>query len=215
MAYLVMMSQRLFELRRVLRSTGSLYLHCDPTASHYLKIVLDALFGPRNFRSEIVWKRTSAHSNTKVGYGDVTDTILFYSAGQTPVWNKLFQPLDERHVAAKYTYLEEDGRRYSTRDLRNPSRRPNLHYEYKGYQPHPNGWSISRELMEKYDAENRLYFPKNMDGRIRLKLALLAVSRSRAHSASRFSQSEPGKQVVASRTATSTIPSLSLNEITL
>ncbi|CAD0212896.1 site-specific DNA-methyltransferase [Agrobacterium fabrum] len=172
MAYLVMMSQRLFELRRVLRSTGSLYLHCDPTASHYLKIVLDALFGPRNFRSEIVWKRTSAHSNTKVGYGDVTDTILFYSAGQTPVWNKLFQPLDERHVAAKYTYLEEDGRRYSTRDLRNPSRRPNLHYEYKGYQPHPNGWSISRELMEKYDAENRLYFPKNMDGRIRLKLYL-------------------------------------------
>lgn len=172
MAYLVMMAQRLSELRRVLRSTGSLYLHCDPTASHYLKIILDAVFGARNFRSEIIWKRTSAHSDARVGYGDVTDTILFFSAGNNPSWNRVYQPLDEKHVAAKYTYRENNGRLFSTRDLRSPSPRPNLTYTYKGYPPHPNGWSISKELMEKYDAENRLYFPKNADGRIRLKLYL-------------------------------------------
>lgn len=172
MAYLVMMAQRLSELRRVLRSTGSLYLHCDPTASHYLKIILDAVFGPRNFRSEIIWKRTSAHSDARVGYGDVTDTILFFTAGNSPSWNRIYQPLDEKHVAAKYTYREADGRLFSTRDLRSPSPRPNLTYTYKGYPPHPNGWSISKELMEKYDAEDRLYFPKSADGRIRLKLYL-------------------------------------------
>lgn len=172
MAYLVMMAQRLDELRRVLKQTGSLYLHCDPTASHYLKIILDSIFGPRNFRSEIIWKRTSAHSDARVGYGDVTDSILFFSRGASPVWNRILQPLDEKHVAAKYTYRDSNGRRFSTRDLRSPSPRPNLTYDYKGYKPHPNGWSISREVMEQYDHAGRLYFPQSLDGRIRLKLYL-------------------------------------------
>jgi site-specific DNA-methyltransferase (adenine-specific) len=78
MAYLVMMTARLVELQRVLKPTGSLYLHCDPTASHYLKMILDTVFGPQNFRNEIVWKRTSGH-NDAVGYGSVHDTILFYT----------------------------------------------------------------------------------------------------------------------------------------
>ena len=75
LAYLVMMAARLVELRRVLKPTGSLYLHCDPTASHYLKILLDMIFGVQNFRNEINWKRQSAHSDA-VGYGSVHDTIL-------------------------------------------------------------------------------------------------------------------------------------------
>ena len=76
MAYLAMMAARLIELHRVLKPTGSLYLHCDPTASHYLKIVMDAVFGVPQYRSEIVWKRTTAHSNVYSGYGDITDTIF-------------------------------------------------------------------------------------------------------------------------------------------
>jgi site-specific DNA-methyltransferase (adenine-specific) len=172
MAYLAMMAVRLIELHRVLKPTGSLYLHCDPTASHYLKILLDAVFGARFFHNEIIWKRTSAHGNVSANYGDVTDTILYYSKAGTPQWNKPYVPLSADNVAKKYSYVEPDGRRYTTRDLRNPGVRPNLHYEYKSYKPHPNGWSISRELMEKYDAEGRLYFPKDQDGRLRLKLYL-------------------------------------------
>jgi site-specific DNA-methyltransferase (adenine-specific) len=172
MAYLAMMAVRLIELHRVLKPTGSLYLHCDPTASHYLKVLLDAVFGAEFFQNEIVWKRTSAHSDASRSYGNVTDTILYYSAGSRPSWSKPCVPLSERNIASKYTYKEPDGRLYATRDLRSPSFRPNLHYTYKGYAPHPNGWSISREKMAEYDRLGRLYFPKNQDGRIRLKLYL-------------------------------------------
>ncbi len=172
MAYLVMMAARLVELHRVLKPTGSLYLHCDPTASHYLKIVLDTIFDPRNFRSEIIWKRSSAHNDSRSRYGDVTDTILFYAKTERATWHQPFVPLDPKHVDAKYTMTDGDGRRYTTRDLRSPNPRPNLTYEYKGYKPHPNGWSISREKMAEYDRQGRLWFPKDPSGRIRLKIYL-------------------------------------------
>src|SRR5262249_3258511 len=97
MAYLVEMAVRLVELHRVLKGTGSLYLHCDPTASHYLKVILDAVFGPHMFRSEIVWKRSSAHSDTKQGrklHGHIHDVLLFYSKGDDWTWNPMFTPYD-------------------------------------------------------------------------------------------------------------------------
>jgi site-specific DNA-methyltransferase (adenine-specific) len=172
MAYLAMMAIRLIELHRALKQSGSLYLHCDPTASHYLKLLLDGVFGARYYRNEIIWKRTSAHGDAAVGYGDVTDTIFFYSKGDRPTWNRQFTALSDRHVEAKYSSVDDNGRRYTTRDLRSPSPRPNLTYDYKGYKPHPNGWSISKELMEDYDAKGLLYFPKSLDGRIRLKIYL-------------------------------------------
>ena len=172
MAYLVMMAARLVELHRVLKPTGSLYLHCDPTASHYLKVLLDTIFDPRNFRNEITWKRSSAHNDSRARYGDVTDIILFYTKTDRATWNQPFVPLDQKHVDAKYTMVDADGRRFTTRDLRSPSPRPNLTYDYKGYKPHPNGWSISKEKMEEYDRLGRLWFPKDPNGRIRLKLYL-------------------------------------------
>lgn len=177
MAYLAMMAVRLIELHRVLKPTGSLYLHCDPTASHYLKLLLDGVFGPTNFRNEIVWKRTSSHGNVSASYGDVTDTIFYYSKGPKVVWNKPMMPLSDKNVSSKYNMVDEDGRRYTTRDLRNPGVRPNLHYEYTAsngitYQPHPNGWSFTKEKMQQYDDAGLLHFPKNTDGRIRLKLYL-------------------------------------------
>jgi site-specific DNA-methyltransferase (adenine-specific) len=79
MAYLAMMAVRLIELHRVLKPTGSLYLHCDPTASHYLKIMLDAVFGATNFRNNITWKRSAAHGDSKTRFGKVTDQIFFYT----------------------------------------------------------------------------------------------------------------------------------------
>src|SRR5207249_3179961 len=96
-AYLVMMANRLLELHRVLKPTGSLYLHCDPTASHYLKIVLDAVFGKLNFRGEIAWRRTGAHNSAK-RYGANHDVIFFYTKGQSWTWNQQFTPLSEKTI---------------------------------------------------------------------------------------------------------------------
>lgn len=169
MAYLCMMAVRLQELHRVLKDTGSLYLHCDPTASHYLKLIMDAIFGFECFLSEIIWKRTSSHGNVSVGYGDVTDSIFFYSKGDKPTWNQQYIAYSEKHIKTKFTLKDPDGRLFTTSDMRNPGVRPNLHYEYKGYKPHPNGWAVSREKMEQYDREGRLYFPPDPNGRIRLK----------------------------------------------
>jgi site-specific DNA-methyltransferase (adenine-specific) len=169
MAYLAMMAPRLVELWRVLKPTGSIYLHCDPTASHYLKLLMDSIFGPQRFKSEIVWKRTSSHGNVSTGYGNVTDTLLFYSRDDRATWNQLYTPYSQKHMDTKFALVDKDGRRYTTSDLRNPSVRPNLTYEYKGYKPHAHGWAISREKMEEYDRQDRLWFPPKKSGRIRLK----------------------------------------------
>jgi adenine specific DNA methylase Mod len=102
MAYLVMMTIRLVELHRVLKSSGSLYLHCDPTASHYLKIVLDTIFGPQNFRNEFIWKRSSAHSDAKQGAkqaGRIHDVLLFYSKADSDwTWNTVYTPYDQEYI---------------------------------------------------------------------------------------------------------------------
>ena len=173
MAYLVMMAARLVELHRVLKPTGSLYLHCDPTASHYLKIVMDTIFGPENFRNEIIWKRTSAHGDAARRYASVHDVLLLYSKTDHAVWNRQFEPYDDEYIAMHFVHQDPDGRKFRRVDLRSPNPRPNLTYDYKGYKPHPNGWAVSREKMEQLDAEERLFFPKKGEsGRIRRKLYL-------------------------------------------
>lgn len=107
-AYLVMMTQRLVELHRVLKPQGSLYLHCDPTASHYLKIILDSIFGPTRFRNEVIWKRTGSHNSAK-RWGPQHDVILFYSKGDTFTWNREFQEYDPEYVAAKFRFSDARG----------------------------------------------------------------------------------------------------------
>ena len=109
LAYLVMMAARLVELHRVLKPTGSLYLHCDPTASHYLKIILDAVFGVENYRNEIVWKRTGSHGGAK-RWGPIHDIVLFYTKSQTYTWNKAFQAYDESYIKDFYRFSDEKGR---------------------------------------------------------------------------------------------------------
>lgn len=121
LAYLTMMAPRLVELHRVLKSTGSLYLHCDPTASHYLKLILDAVVGPEKFRSEIVWKRSSAHSDTKQGrkiHGHIHDVILFYTKGEDWTWNPIYTPYEVSYTDEFYRHSESiTGRRYRRGDL--------------------------------------------------------------------------------------------------
>src|SRR5947209_8540305 len=104
MAYLVMMTVRLVELHRVLKTIGSLYLHCDPTASHYLKIILDTIFGPRNYRNEIIWKRTSARSDSH-RWNHIHDTILFYSKTDQYTWNSQFTTYDQNYIDKFYRFV--------------------------------------------------------------------------------------------------------------
>ncbi len=109
MAYLVMMAARLVELHRVLKPSGSLYLHCDPTASHYLKILLDAVFDPENFRNHITWKRTGSHGGAKK-WGPISDNILFYTKSNDYVWNRVYQKYDQEYIDKYYRDEDERGR---------------------------------------------------------------------------------------------------------
>lgn len=169
LAYLVMMAIRLIEMRRILKETGSLYLHCDPTASHYIKLVLDAVFGPKNFRNEIVWQRTAAKGDAKRKLGSVHDVIFAYSRSDNYYFKPVRRAMDEDYLA-RFKCNDDDGRgSYRLAPLDSPSPRPNLTYEYKGYQPPAKGWRVSRELMEELDKEGRLAFPRSKDGRISRK----------------------------------------------
>src|SRR2546430_939658 len=110
LAYLSMMAPRLVELHRTLKPTGSLYLHCDPTASHYLKLLLDAVFEPQNFRAEIIWQRSTAHSDTNQGMkqpGRIHDTILFYSRSDEWTWNPMYVPYTQDYIESHYRNVEE------------------------------------------------------------------------------------------------------------
>ena len=164
MAYLVMMAARLVELDRVLKATGSLYLHCDPTASHYLKILLDAIFDPRNFKNELIWKRTSAHNDAK-RFGKIHDVILFYSKSENPKWNNIYQPYDEEYVETYYRYQDDDGRRWMSGDL-SASGLSGGGYEYEW-----NGvvrvWRCPIETMQQLEDENRIYYTQNGIARIK------------------------------------------------
>lgn len=140
MAYLAMMAVRLIELHRVLKKTGSLYLHCDPTASHYLKILLDAIFGARNFGNDISWKRTTAHSDARHRFPDVCDTILFYRKSIESIFHATYQEHDPEYVIKFYKYDDNDGRGLYTLDnIASPNPRPKMMYEWRGF-PHPPQW---------------------------------------------------------------------------
>ncbi len=157
LAYLAMMAPRLVELRRVLKDTGSIYLHCDPTASHYLKLLMDAVFGAENFRNEIVWKRTSSKSLMTRRLPSNHDVILAYQMTDNAYWDNtaIFSAYDQDNLdektASKYCHRDPDGRLYQLSDLTNPNRnRPNLTYEFLGVT---KVWRWTRERMQQaYEA---------------------------------------------------------------
>jgi DNA modification methylase len=162
LAYLSMMAPRLVELRRVLKPAGSLYLHCDPTASHYLKLLLDAVFSPQNFQNEIIWKRANAHNDPK-RYGRISDTILYYVKGEGKTWNQQHTPYREDYYESHFK-KDEAGRFYRTVPLDAPRHgegSPGLLYDWKGKKPAPSRtWAVRREIMERYEKENRLRYTR-------------------------------------------------------
>jgi DNA modification methylase len=170
MAYLVEMAVRLVELHRVLKPTGSLYLHCDPTASHYLKLMLDAIFDVRNFRNEIVWQRSSAHSDTTQGavhLGRIHDVLLFYSKGSSPTRNQVFVPFSQSYVDSHYGNVEEGtGRHYRKGDLTAAKPGGDTLYEWhspdgRTARPYPGRyWGYSRAKMEEFEKAGRLVYTR-------------------------------------------------------
>jgi site-specific DNA-methyltransferase (adenine-specific) len=163
MAYLAMMAPRLVELHRVLKPTGSLYLHCDPTASHYLRILLDGIFGAENFKNEITWKRTTAHSDAN-RYGANTDTILFYSKSDTWTWNQLYVKHEDEYIA-RFRHKDADGRLWQDDNLSAKGLSGGGYdYTYKGIAGY---WRCPLETMIDLDKNGRLHFTKA--GGIRIK----------------------------------------------
>ena len=159
-SYLIMIAVRMLEMKRVLKDTGSIYLHCDPTASHYLKMVMDSVFGGNNFRNEIVWQRASGRAkgsqHKSKSLGRDTDNILHYSKSEDFLHNAVNRSLTEEEIQEKFPLVDENKRRYNTDTpiFRSPSMgdRPNLCYEYKGVvNPHPSGWRVSKERLIEMD----------------------------------------------------------------
>lgn len=158
LAYLSMMAPRLVELHRVLKPTGSLYLHCDPTASHYLKLLLDSIFGPTNFRNEIVWQRSSAHNDARQGsrhYGRVTDSLLFYGRSDSNTFHQQYEPYDQTYIDRDYRRVDPDGRRYRLSDLSGPggAAKGNPEFEVMGVTRH---WRYSQEKMDALISQGRI-----------------------------------------------------------
>ena len=152
----MMMAPRLLEMRRVLKSTGSIYLHCDPTADAYLKLLMDAVFGATNFRNKVIWQRYSGRAkgsqHAPRSFGVDYDSLLFYVGGPKAKMCSPFRPLDKEEIAERYPNVDSKGRRYTGIAHfcgKNMGDRPNLCYEWRGFQnPHPSGWRVSKERLE-------------------------------------------------------------------
>jgi len=158
MAYLAMMAPRLVELRRVLKPTGSIYLHCDPTASHYLKLLMDAIFGPRLFLNEVVWQRTGAH-NDAGRYGRNTDAILFYARSDSRTWNPQYTAYDSDYIAERYHYKDPDGRLFWPNQITGAGQGPPRVFRGELLEP-PRGrhWAYTQEDLDRLEREGRIYY---------------------------------------------------------
>jgi site-specific DNA-methyltransferase (adenine-specific) len=158
MAYLSMMAPRLVELHRVMKETASIYLHCDATASHYLKIVMDAVFGPQNFRNEVIWRRTRAHNDAKLTrFGAVHDVLLFYSKSEKRLFNRIFTQRDATLPKTHDLYRHTDGQLYRKDNCRAPGGR-GPRYEWNG---HTHNWRFSEEEKDRLEAEGKIVYSKS------------------------------------------------------
>ncbi len=168
--YLMYMTQRLIRCRDILAPAGSIYFHCDPSASHYLKVIMDGVFGRRHFRSEVTWKRTSAHSGAK-RYGPVHDTLLFYTASDSYTWTPQYQPYEPDYVDTFFDQTDPDGRRYKRGDLTGAGIRggetgqPWREIDITAKGRH---WAHPPKVLDKLDAQGLIHWPAK-SGMPRLK----------------------------------------------
>ena len=165
-AYIDFMRPRCVQLARVLKPTGSFYYHCDWHASHYVKVMLDQIFGENNFQNEIVWKRSTAHSDAKQGatqYGRIHDVILLYTGGGGPTFHTQCVPYDPNYIESHYRHVEQEtGRRYRKDNLTANKPGGDTSYEWKGVQPYKGRyWAFSKAKMEEFERQGRLVYTRS------------------------------------------------------
>ena len=167
--YIAFMSVRLIEIHRLLKSTGSMYLHCDSSADSYLRVVCDAIFGYQNQRNDITWQRYKAKNGANKKYSQDTDTILFYAKSSDAPFYPQYKPNRPEYEKA-FNKDDGDGRGpYQAISTSAPQNNPSSKFEWKGYSIPAKGWRYSRETMEQLDAEGRLWYPDDKKKRIRKK----------------------------------------------
>ena len=172
MQYIDWLNERVRELHRVLKPTGSLFLHCDWHADTYIRVfILDKVFGIDNFQGHIIWQRTGVHNDAK-RVANVTDSIWYYSKGAKFTWNPQFTKQSDANVEVRYRHVGEDGRRYQLGPMDSPNPRPNLMYEWKGFPAPVKDWRYSEESMRELDAKGEIWYPKKPGQRMRRKLFL-------------------------------------------
>jgi site-specific DNA-methyltransferase (adenine-specific) len=167
-AYIEYMRPRCVEMARVLKKTGTFYYHCDDHASHYVKVMLDQIFGSSNFLNEIIWKRTGARSDAK-GWNQLHDSLFAYGGGGQTTWNPQFEEYSEHYIQTKYTHDDGDGRLYRLDNMTSPNPRPNMMYEWKGHSSPEKGWRYSKDTMAQLDADGRIWYPSDTSKRPQLK----------------------------------------------
>lgn len=167
--YLNWMYENLMAIKSVMSETASIYVHLDYHIGHYVKILLDEIFGEDNFRNEIVWKRKQGNLGQRKQYGIVTDSIFYYTKSDNYYFATQLTKNGQEEYVERFKYDDGDGRKYRLSPLVSPSFSPSLVYSYKGYFPPKNGWSVSFETMERYEKEGRLKFPENKNQRIERK----------------------------------------------
>ncbi|ODS35172.1 hypothetical protein BEH94_11185 [Candidatus Altiarchaeales archaeon WOR_SM1_SCG] len=171
--YLNWLYERLLAIRDVMSGTASIYMHLDWHIGHYVKILIDEIFGEENFVNEIVWQRKQAQAWASNQFGITNDTIFFYSKSDEHIFNPTYSKDDEatqKYIKERFVFDDGDGRKYMKSPLVNPLDRPNLRYEFHGVKPPTTGWLYSKERMEKMYKNNELVFPKNGNGRIYRKI---------------------------------------------
>lgn len=167
--YLNWMYENLMAIKSIMSETASIYVHLDYHIGHYVKILMDEVFGEDNFLNEIIWKRKQATSYASKKLGIATDSIFWYSKSEDFTFNPEYSIDDEntkKYIKERYIFKNEEGRIYKLGDLGNPLYRPTLIYDYKGCKPPANGWAVSLKKMEQMDTEGRLEFPKKEGGRL-------------------------------------------------
>ena len=167
--YLSWMYENLMAIKSIMSETASIYVHLDYHIGHYVKILLDEIFGEDNFKNEIVWKRKQGNLGQTNQYGIVTDSIFYYTMSDSYYFKTPLTKEGQEEYIKRFKYDDGDGRKYRLSPLVSPSYSPSLVYTYKGYNPPKNGWSVSPETMERYEKEGRLKFPKDKNQRIERK----------------------------------------------
>jgi len=165
--YIAWLKERVIEMHRVLKDTGSIFLHCDWHANAYIRVeILDRIFGYQNFRGEIIWQRTNAHNDARRKLAVLTDTIWYYSKGGSTVYVPIYGKHSEEYKDNFYNRDDGDGRGpYRLDNMASPNPRPNMMYEWKGYPFPEKGWRYERKKMEELDSEGRIYYPVDNNGK--------------------------------------------------